>query len=248
MARPILATLLSGIVVVAGCAETPIADPRVVDLSNAINSARANPQISRNAPIPLQEAQQAITQAAAADREGDRPALDHDLSMAQLRLDTARTRAQAQALRDQAQTVAQQSQLQASELKAAQLEQELHARQTPQGTVLTLADVLYESGKAILRPGAVNRLQPLANYLKAHPQVSATIEGFTDSRGSPEHNQQLSQARAQTVKEFLVGEGIDPGRIIARGKGEDYPIASNNTAAGRQQNRRVEVLLSELPQ
>lgn len=233
--------LMAGMVVIAGCSSGPMNDPRLTDLRNSIGQASADANINRFSPLPLQDAQQAFARAEVDDREGDRPALDHDLTMAKLRLDTARTRASAQDLREQRQILTQQ-------MKSDALEKELHARQTPQGTVLTLADVLYESGKATLRPGAINRLQPLANYLREHPDATATIEGFTDSQGKPEANQHLSQARAETVKEYLVGEGINPQRIIARGKGEDFPIATNNTSAGRQQNRRVEVLLSELPQ
>ena len=233
--------LVAGVLALMGCSSSPVKDPRLTDMRNAIGQASADANINRFAPIPLQDAQQALAQAEADDREGDRPALDHDLTMAQLRLDTAHSRASTQVLREQRQSLAQQ-------MKADQLEKELHARQTPQGTVLTLADVLFESGKSSLRAGAVNRLQPLASYLKAHPEATATIEGFTDSRGSVDTNQRLSQARAETVKTFLIGEGIDGQRIIARGKGEEFPIATNNTSAGRLQNRRVEVLLSELPQ
>ncbi len=229
----------------AGCAGTPQPDPRIADLRQKIDQARGDSTIARYAPAQLQEAQHSLAQADADSHQGESTAVDHDLYMGQRQLDVAHAVASTQAARDQRQALAQEGQMRAAQDRTNQLEQELHARQTPQGTVLTLTDVLFETGKATLRPGALNRMQPLASYLRDHPDATATIQGFTDSKGSPAINQELSQARADAVRDFLVGEGIDPGRVMARGMGEDYPIASNSTQAGRQQNRRVEVLLSE---
>ncbi|MGE5505291.1 MAG: OmpA family protein [Actinomycetota bacterium] len=162
-------------------------------------------------------------------------------------------RADAAGAVDRRQALAEQRsqlQLENAQQRSARLEQELEglrARQTNQGTVFTLTDVLFETGKAQLKPGAYNRLQPLATYLKQRPEAHAVIEGFTDSTGTPEANRLLSQRRAEAVRDVLIGDGIDPQRLAVQGMGEDYPIASNTTPAGRQQNRRVEVLVSELP-
>lgn len=85
----------------------------------------------------------------------------------------------------------------------------------------------------------------LAEFLRAHPAIAVRIEGFTDSRGTASYNAELSERRARAVAEFLVRSGIDPERISARGYGDAYPVASNSTQAGRLQNRRVEIYLSQ---
>ena len=91
------------------------------------------------------------------------------------------------------------------------------------------------------------RLQPLVSYLKQHPDRQVIVEGNTDSTGIPDTNRQLSQQRADAVRAFLVSAGVTPDRVVARGLGSDYPVASNDSAAGRLQNRRVDVVI-EPPQ
>ena len=122
---------------------------------------------------------------------------------------------------------------------------ELHAKKTKRGLVLTLGDVLFETGKADLLPGAMRTIDKLAMFLRENPNRKVLIEGHTDSRGSERYNLKLSQRRANAVKQALVERGIEPERIIAKGYGEAYPVASNSTAAGRQQNRRVEIVILE---
>ncbi len=130
--------------------------------------------------------------------------------------------------------------------KAKRLQQELselHAKHTKRGLVLTLGDVLFETGKADLLPGAMRSIDKLAVFLRENPDRKVLVEGHTDSRGSKAYNLKLSQKRAEAVKRALVERGIEPDRIIAKGYGEAYPVASNLTAAGRQQNRRVEIVI-----
>jgi outer membrane protein OmpA-like peptidoglycan-associated protein len=130
--------------------------------------------------------------------------------------------------------------------RAHQLElelEELKAEQTDRGLVLTLGDVLFEYDKADLKPGAMRNLYPLVTFLKEHPERDVLIEGHTDSVGSDSYNLNLSQHRTESVRNFLVLNSIDPTRITARGYGEAYPVTSNETEAGRQQNRRVEVVI-----
>ena len=132
-------------------------------------------------------------------------------------------------------------------IKSAQLQQQLdklNAKPTDRGMVLTLGDVLFTSGRADLKTGAANNLNKLALFLTNYPDRSVTIEGHTDSVGSDEYNQGLSQRRADSVKAFLTGQGIGAARLTTAGKGESNPIAGNDSAAGRQQNRRVEVIIS----
>jgi outer membrane protein OmpA-like peptidoglycan-associated protein len=106
-----------------------------------------------------------------------------------------------------------------------------------------LQDVVFQTGKADLKPGAAERLRPLAAYLQANPNVKVRIDGHTDAQGSDSYNQQLSNNRAVSVGTALASMGVDASRIQAVGHGEAKPVADNNTDAGRQQNRRVEVTL-----
>ncbi|MFC0306256.1 OmpA family protein [Rhizorhabdus histidinilytica] len=149
--------------------------------------------------------------------------------------------ADAQAAAASAQADAAAAQAEAARLKAEMRDYQL--RQTQLGATLVLQDVVFETGKADLKPGAAQRLQPLAQYLQANKDVKVRIDGHTDSQGSDGYNQQLSEARAQSVRNALAGLGVAPDRITAVGHGEAQPVADNRNAAGRQQNRRVEVTL-----
>lgn len=111
------------------------------------------------------------------------------------------------------------------------------------GAVFSLDDVLFQTGSATLRPGAIERLEPLADYLDANPSVRIRIDGFTDSVGSNASNLTLSRNRARAVSSALRTLGVDPGRMQMFGHGEATPVATNATPAGRQLNRRVEVSL-----
>lgn len=127
---------------------------------------------------------------------------------------------------------------------SAQLE-EMKARKTERGMVLTLGDVLFDTGMADLKPGAFRTIDQLAEFMKENPERNVQIEGHTDATGPDEFNQVLSERRADAVRLALIDRGIDMRRISARGFGKSNPVASNDTAAGRQQNRRVEVIISE---
>jgi outer membrane protein OmpA-like peptidoglycan-associated protein len=134
-----------------------------------------------------------------------------------------------------------------SEQQATELQRQidvLQARPTDRGLVLTLGDVLFETGRSGLKMGATGNLNRLVAFLNEYPDRTALIEGYTDSVGSEDYNQGLSERRADSVKSYLVGEGIGTTRLSASGKGERDPVASNDSAAGRQQNRRVEVIIS----
>jgi outer membrane protein OmpA-like peptidoglycan-associated protein len=122
---------------------------------------------------------------------------------------------------------------------------ELKAQQTERGWVLTLGgDVLFDVNEATLKPGAKRALDNLAQFMQQYPQRNVSIEGFTDSTGSDQYNEALSERRAQAVKDALVARGIGANRISVRGYGEAFPVATNDTTAGRQLNRRVEVVIS----
>jgi len=120
---------------------------------------------------------------------------------------------------------------------------DLNAKKTDRGSVITLSDVLFDTNKATLKPGAVPAIDRLTTFLKDAPDRGIQIEGHTDNVGADEYNQDLSQRRAEAVRQALVSRGIASDRISATGKGESLPIASNDSAGGRQQNRRVEIII-----
>jgi outer membrane protein OmpA-like peptidoglycan-associated protein len=120
---------------------------------------------------------------------------------------------------------------------------ELKAQQTERGIVLTIGDVLFATGKADISPDANKSVAKLAEFLKKYPTRNVLIEGHTDSVGSDEYNLALSQRRADSVKDRLVAEAVDAARIITVGYGEKYPVESNDTKAGKAQNRRVELII-----
>jgi len=120
---------------------------------------------------------------------------------------------------------------------------DLKAKQTERGIVLTMGEVLFATGKSELSAAARQSVNKLADFLQKHPDRNVLIEGHTDSTGSDELNMSLSQKRADAVKEALTGKRVDPRRITAKGYGKKYPVASNDTSAGRSQNRRVEVII-----
>ncbi len=111
--------------------------------------------------------------------------------------------------------------------------------------VLTLGDVLFDTGKAQLHAGAARTIEQLASFLKENPERTIEIEGYTDSTGSQDLNLALSERRANAVKNALTDRGIAANRISARGFGEANPVAGNETAAGRQLNRRVDIVVSK---
>lgn len=124
---------------------------------------------------------------------------------------------------------------------------DLQARETERGWILTLgSDLMFDIGQARLKPGGRRAIANLARFMQQYPERKIVIEGFTDSSGTPQTNQRLSERRAVAVRQVLVHEGIEPSRIAARGLGASYPVASNDDAGGRQLNRRVEILLGEV--
>lgn len=166
-----------------------------------------------------------------------------EAQVAQQRAQTAEQQAQvaqqqAQATAEQAATVAQENQALMESLN------DLQARQTERGIVLTLSDVLFDTGQAELKPGAMSAIDRLAAFMREYPDRNVRIEGHTDSRGSEELNRDLSQRRAAAVETALLARGVGPERVESVGMGEAYPVASNDTAAGMQQNRRVEIVIS----
>ena len=163
-------------------------------------------------------------------------ARENEVNQAQAQVQQARGEAQS------AQAQVEQANAEAQRL-AAQLEN-MQASQTSRGIVLTLDDVLFDTGKAQLKPGAQRSIEQIAAFLTENPDRRVQVEGFTDSQGSEDFNLELSQSRADAVAMAIMQRGIDAQRVRALGYGEGFPVASNANAGSRQLNRRVEIIVS----
>jgi outer membrane protein OmpA-like peptidoglycan-associated protein len=238
-----------------------------------VQMALADTQTPTQAPAELQKAVQAMEQADAAWARGDAGAeVDHLAYLAQQRVGIARavasqrvseaSVANAGQLRDQARLSARtqeadmahadaslaRGQANDAEARNAALALELknlHAKPTNRGMVITLSDVLFDTDQSQLKPDGREQLDRLATFLKTYPERKALIEGFTDNVGSNAHNEGLSHRRAEAVKSALMDRGIAMDRIGTQAYGEANPVAGNDSAVGRQLNRRVEIVLSD---
>ena len=163
------------------------------------------------------------------------------------RAKAAAAAAQAQTAEAQRQTADAEAMARAAQAKAAQLESmmaELQARKTERGMIITIGDVLFATNQATLTPAGVATVRKLSEVLVQNPERTVLVEGFTDSTGGTAHNQALSERRAGSVRDALLGMGVARERVAARGYGEAHPVAPNDSAGNKQLNRRVEIVLS----
>ncbi|MBV9404203.1 MAG: OmpA family protein [Acidobacteriaceae bacterium] len=166
--------------------------------------------------------------------------------------DAARAQASAEAQKAQqaaaeADRLRQQAEMEKNQLREQLLQQFnaiLPTRETPRGLVVNMQDVLFDTGKYTLRNPAKLALARISGIVGSHPGLNLQIEGYTDSTGTAEFNQKLSEQRANAVRDFLMQQGVNTQNMTALGYGENYPVASNDTSAGRQLNRRVELVVS----
>jgi outer membrane protein OmpA-like peptidoglycan-associated protein len=186
-------------------------------------------------------AQQQAAQAEAEQASKDRAAAQADAAQA------SRDRAAAQADAEKARQAAAQAEAEKGQLRAqllAQLNSILQTRDSARGLIVNMSDVLFDTGSYTLKPGAREKLAKISGIVLAHPGLVLQIEGHTDSVGGDDFNQQLSERRASSVREFLAEQGVSASSITARGFGKTQPVASNETAEGRQRNRRVELVVN----
>jgi outer membrane protein OmpA-like peptidoglycan-associated protein len=253
--------------IVAACSSTPAPNPDLDAAQTLYNQASNDPAVVKDAPLELQQSREALSQAQAQWRNnGDPVTVGHfaylaarraelaqqtaKLKEAQLQISNADA-ARAQALlaaRTQEATQARQ-QAQQAQSEASHLQQQLAALKADQanaGAILTLRDILFDVNGTDLKPGSYDSIRQIANFLKEHPERTVVIEGFTDSTGGADYNLRLSQLRAEAVRNALVREGVAPDHVVARGMGASEPVASNDTVAGRQLNRRVQVAISNV--
>lgn len=195
----------------------------------------------RYAELAMSEAEGAQLEREIEDAEGERA----QVLLAARTEEARRAEQQAEQARRQVQQTEEarrSAEAEAREL-AARIEQ-IEAQQTERGLVLTLDDVLFDFDRASINPGGESAIGELARFLSQNENRNILIEGYTDSTGPEAYNRDLSERRAQAVRDALVDEGIASRRIQTRGLGESDPIATNSTVAGRQLNRRVEVVIS----
>ncbi len=254
------------IVLLAACHTTPRPNQSLKEARQAYASASLHPRSEQAAANEMLQARQALDKAEQAwQARGNEDETRHLAYLAYRRAQAAHMVAEQSAQEEGLRSAgADRERLRANMIQqdaaiarqqAAQADQRadslslaldrLKAQQTDRGLVVTLGDVLFSTDQASLQPGALRTAQELANVLEQHPKHRIRIEGFADAQGSEAHNLRLSTRRAEALKAALVSLGVAPERIEAVGLGEAYPVASNRTEAGRQQNRRVEVLFSD---
>jgi outer membrane protein OmpA-like peptidoglycan-associated protein len=198
------------------------------------------------------QADAARAQADAANAQAATAKAQSDMAASQAASATAVSAAQADA--EQSRLAAQQAQLSAQQAetdKAAmraklseQLNSILQTRDSARGLIVSMSDVLFDTGKYSLKPGAREKLAKVAGILLAYPGLNIEVGGYTDNVGGDSMNQTLSENRAGSVRDYLVQEGVAANSVSAKGFGNTLPVASNDNSAGRQQNRRVELLVS----
>ncbi|SFI57371.1 Outer membrane protein OmpA [Pseudomonas guineae] len=238
---------------VAGCASPPSMPQGAAEVRNKLTQLQADPQLNTRAPVALNAAEQAVIVAEQPrkDQPEEQALGQHLVVMADRRVEIANALAQTRFYEDQRKVLSEQragARLDSRTQEADQLQRqldELNAKQTERGLVMTLGDVLFATGRSELRAGTANNLGKLAIFLNQNPERRVMIEGHTDSVGSEENNLSLSQRRATSVMRYLTIQGIAPSRLSASGKGESMPVAGNESASGRQMNRRVELIISE---
>ena len=187
------------------------------------------------------QAARAQAQADSAKAQSDQALAESAAAQAQRDADTANQNAK------DAQQRAEQADMERAALRtrlSAQLNSILQTRDSARGLIVSMSDVLFDTGRYTLKPGAREKLAKVSGILLAYPSLNIEVDGFTDSVGSDASNQRLSETRATSVRDYLVSQGIATESITSQGFGETQPVATNDTSSGRQQNRRVELLVS----
>lgn len=264
LSKALIATSVAA-VLLAACAAAPVKPDGAADARSRLTQLQSDPSLAGRAPLAVKEADTAVQVA-------EQPQADQELGayrvyMADRKVEIARAQAETSLAEDQRTALSanrETSRLDArtreadaahvatanSEQQAAELQRQidvLQAKPTDRGLIVTLGDVLFDTGKASLKAGTTSNLNKLVAFLNEYSDRTVLIEGYTDSVGTEDYNQGLSERRADSVKSYLAGQGIGSIRLSASGKGESDPVASNDSAAGRQQNRRVEVIISNPP-
>jgi outer membrane protein OmpA-like peptidoglycan-associated protein len=215
-------------------------DARLVTLRKQASERQYNAEVARR--DAQNQAQQSQLQAQQAQLEAERS------QAAQAQADADRARAEAEAAEARARAAAANKSAEDAnavrERLRSQLNSVLATSESARGLIVNMSDVLFDTGKYTLKPGTQISLAKVSGILQAYPGLKVQVEGYTDSVGSDDYNQKLSENRANAVRDFLVTQGVQPGNITAAGYGKSKPVADNATSAGRAQNRRVNLVVS----
>lgn len=256
-------TAISVALLASACASVPQPNAALESARSTVNAAEADPNVGKYAAVDLDAAKKQLALADAAALRHDEAAIAQPAYLAAQTARLAELRATAkaddarvaagQAQRDQIQLAARTRDVDtavtardAASAESVRLQAQLDAlkaKPTPRGLVLTLSDVLFDTGKADLNSGGERKLDQLVQFLTEYPDRRVQIDGFTDSVGTDSYNLDLSQRRAQALQFALQRRGIDPARITSQGYGKEFPVASNADSGGRQLNRRVEIVI-----
>lgn len=243
--------------VLGGCASTPQENSQTAVLQTEIDTLRVPPGEEQLAPVAVRKAQEHLDRLKELAESGaPKEVYDHHLYLTQKQIEIAHetiTQKQAEKVISTAEVRRKDILLEAAQQNAASMSEKAQSLQqqvsdlttsdSARGLVLTLGSVLFETNKSSLQEGSRRTVAKVADFLKQYPERHILIEGFTDSQGAEEYNQKLSEERANSVKAVLVQNGVQSSRVKIQGYGEDFPVATNSTPAGRQQNRRVEIIV-----
>ena len=246
-------------VLMAGCAGTPENNQQIEEARAAYEEIKNDPNVARSGDRELRSAQQELARAESLfEEDADIVKIEHAAYLAnrhaQIAAEQGR-RAELQQQINSAEERRRKLELQMSSNKAAQARREaeelrlqmeaMQAEQTDRGMVLTLGDVLFDLNRAELKSSGEATVRRLAEFMKEYEARRVRVEGYTDSTGAASYNQELSERRAEAVRDALISMGISRDRVETQGFGEEYPVATNDTSGGRQQNRRVEIVISD---
>jgi outer membrane protein OmpA-like peptidoglycan-associated protein len=255
---------VAALALLVGCASNPTTTAELERARDAVDKVASMPDSSTLASAELKEAQETLRKAEEAARENEPDAdvahlayvAEQQAAIAEAKMNEAKAledTKNAEADRNAALLEARERDVAEAERRADRAEADAaaawreveEAQETARGLVLTFGDMLFDTGGSTLKPGAQLLLDKLAAYLQQNPGAHAIIEGHTDNVGSDTMNQALSERRAAAVAAALQARGVTGDRLETMGLGESYPVATNDTSAGREENRRVEVVLSD---
>jgi outer membrane protein OmpA-like peptidoglycan-associated protein len=261
LSKPLIMALGSALIL-AACANSPKSPSGAVAARERLVQLQNDPALASRVSVAIREADDAVTAAEVPMK--DKVKSDHLVFVATREVDVAWAQAKTRQLEDQRAGLSERRDSERLESRTREADRaidaaaqaradaeaarreidELNAKETERGLVVTLGDMLFETGNAQLTGNAFANLGKLSNFLNKYPERTLVIEGHTDSVGSESSNQSLSQRRADSVRQYLLQQGVAANRLTAVGQGENSPVASNDSTSGRALNRRVEVIIA----
>lgn len=235
-----------------GCSSAPEQNARIEEARMVYNEIAEDPYVARSGSSQLRSARTELDRAEALlEEDEDIVRVEHAAYLAKRHAEIAEQQGLRAELEEEISSAEKRRQdimlqLKSNEAEALRAQMEaLQAEKTERGMVLTLGDVLFDVNKADLKPAGIRTVQRLSDFMLQYEDRRVRVEGYTDSTGAESYNQDLSERRAMSVRDALIAEGVARSRVEVIGYGEAYPVASNDTSAGRQQNRRVEIVISD---